>query len=142
MADNIVTPIATGTIFATDDIGGILYPRTKISLGVDGSAVDLSSTNPMPITSSGLPTGTDKSGNITTGGTAQTLAAVNTTRKALYGQNISTTDLWINELGNPAVIGTAGSWKIASGESFSISTNRAVSVIGATTGQGFTALEV
>lgn len=49
MADNITTPIPNSTVFATDDIGGIIYPRTKLSFGVDGSATDVSSSNPMPI---------------------------------------------------------------------------------------------
>lgn len=49
MADNITAP-ASGAVLATDDIGGIHYPRTKISIGADGSATDLSSANPMPVT--------------------------------------------------------------------------------------------
>lgn len=48
MADNITAP-AAGAILATDDIGGIHYPRTKISIGADGSASDVSSANPMPV---------------------------------------------------------------------------------------------
>lgn len=49
MADNITAP-ATGEVFATDDIGGIQYPRTKIGFGVDGSYVDVSSGAPLPVT--------------------------------------------------------------------------------------------
>lgn len=39
MADNITAP-ATGAVLATDDIGSVHYPRTKIALGADGTAVD------------------------------------------------------------------------------------------------------
>lgn len=48
MADNLTAP-AAGASLATDDIGGVHYPRTKISIGADGSATDLSTANPMPI---------------------------------------------------------------------------------------------
>ena len=88
-----------------------------------------------------LPSGTDRSSTITTGGTAQVLAAANTARRGLKGQNISAGNMGINEVGGTAVIGTAGTNTIPPGSTFSISTNRAVSIIGATTGQAFTATE-
>ncbi|RZI60686.1 MAG: hypothetical protein EOP14_00190 [Pseudomonas sp.] len=91
--------------------------------------------------SSALPAGTDRSGTITTGGTAQTLAPSNASRVSLTGQNISTGDLWINEIGGTAAVNGTGSYKIASGQAFSIGTNRAISIVGATTGQQFTATE-
>lgn len=89
-----------------------------------------------------LGAGTDKSGSITTGGTAQTLAAANTSRRLLTGQNISAADLWINETGGTAAVNGAGSFQVAAGQTFSIDTNQAVSIVGATTGQKFTATEV
>lgn len=85
--------------------------------------------------------GTDKSGNITSGGTAQTLAAANPHRRALTGQNISTGDLWINEAGGTAAADTTGSYKVPAGATFSATSHLAVSIIGATTGQKFTATE-
>lgn len=88
-----------------------------------------------------LPYGTSRSGSITTGGTAQSLAAANPKRLSLTGQNISSGDLWINEDGGTAAVATEGSWQIPPGVTFSISTNEAVSIIGATTGQKFTAME-
>jgi hypothetical protein len=140
VADNVTAPVNTGT-FATDDIGGTHYPRTKISLGADGAAADLAVTNPMPTIGNYLPAGTSVSGSITTGGTSQTLVAANTTRRGVYVQNISSGDLWINEIGGAAAVNTAGSWKIAPGEVFSASTNRAITIVGATTGQTFTGIE-
>jgi hypothetical protein len=50
MADNVRYP-ATGDIVATlasDDVGGIQYPRTKMSFGADGTATDVSDATPMP----------------------------------------------------------------------------------------------
>ncbi len=142
MADNVTSPIGNGVLFASDDVGGIQYPRTKMSIGADGSATDVSSANPLPIIVGALPAGTNRSGSITTGGIAQQLAALNTARTGLFIQNISGADLWVNEIGSNASINTAGSWKLAPGESFSVSTNRAISIIGATTNQNFTATEV
>jgi hypothetical protein len=55
MADNIQVTQGTGTTMATDDISGVQYPRVKVSWGVDGSAVDASATNPLPVTSLQLP---------------------------------------------------------------------------------------
>lgn len=48
MADTFTAP-AAGVVFASDDIGGVQYPRTKISVGADGAASDVSSANPMPV---------------------------------------------------------------------------------------------
>ena len=141
MADNVTAPVSTGT-FATDEINAVHYPRTKLCIGADGSAIDVSDTAPIPVNSGYLPAGTNRSGSITTGGTAQVLAAANTTRRGLFGQNISNGDLWINEIGGTAASGSAGSYRVAAGESFSISTNRAISILGGATGQAWTAVEV
>lgn len=40
MADNVAITAGAGTTLASDDIGGVQYPRAKLSLGADGSAVD------------------------------------------------------------------------------------------------------
>jgi len=54
MADNITAKANTGSgveVLAADDIGGVLYPRTKIALGADGvNDGDVSASNPMPVT--------------------------------------------------------------------------------------------
>lgn len=88
-----------------------------------------------------LDAGTDRSGSITLGGTAQQLAAANTSRRELTGQNISTGDLWINEIGGTAAADTAGSFRVPAGQGFEIETTRAVSIVGAVTGQKFSATE-
>ena len=56
MADNVVTnPGAGGETFATDDIGGVQYPRSKVGWGADGSYGDVSDANPLPIALTATP---------------------------------------------------------------------------------------
>jgi hypothetical protein len=50
MADNVAITAGAGTSIASDDIGGVQYQRTKLVWGVDGTAVDASATNPLPVT--------------------------------------------------------------------------------------------
>lgn len=47
MADNV--QISDNPIIAADVIGGITYQRIKPSVGADGVAVDVSDSNPMPV---------------------------------------------------------------------------------------------
>jgi hypothetical protein len=53
MADNVAITAGSGTSIATDDIGGAHYQRVKPAFGVDGSAVDVSASNPLPVVASG-----------------------------------------------------------------------------------------
>lgn len=138
MADNI-TANGVGPV-ASDDIAGVAYPRVKLITGADAvNDGDVSNANALPVRPGFLPGGTDKSGSITTGGTAQQLAAANSSRRALLIQNISSGDIWVNEMGT-AVVGSAG-FKLVSGDSYYAQTNRAVSVIATVTGQAWTAIE-
>jgi len=52
MADNIeLDPGTGGATVAADDVGGVMYPRSKITLGGDGASEgDVSAANPMPVT--------------------------------------------------------------------------------------------
>lgn len=122
---------------------------SKVRLSLGTSYEEVSATNPLPVTSvasdgaagSPLPAGTDRSSTITAGGTAQVLAAANTARRGLEGQNISSADLWVNEVGGTAAADTVGSNVVGAGATFSIRTRNAISIVGATTGQKFTAVE-
>lgn len=60
MADNFTANAgAGGDTFAADDILGIKYPRSKITLGADGANDgDVSASNPMPVTGTVAVTGT------------------------------------------------------------------------------------
>ena len=50
MADNVTAnPGSGGATFASDDIGGIQYPRAKIGFGPDGSYQDVDSGHPLPV---------------------------------------------------------------------------------------------
>lgn len=50
MADNfIANPGVGGDTFASDDIGGIQYPRSKVGWGADGVYGDVSLSNPLPV---------------------------------------------------------------------------------------------
>lgn len=127
MAD-ITRGIGSNVTELYKDMGGYQAKAVYIAGGSTGA-------------SSSLPAGTDRSGTIAAGGTAQQLAPANSSRTSLTGQNISTADLWINEIGGTAAANAPGSYKIISGQAFSVGTNRAISIIGATTGQQFTATE-
>jgi hypothetical protein len=48
MADNVGYTPGTGATVAADEIAGALHQRMKLSIGEDGTAVDLSEANPMP----------------------------------------------------------------------------------------------
>lgn len=67
MADNFTTNAGSGgATFASDDIGGVQYPRVKPSWGADGSATDTSVAAPMPVQASA------ESSQMTAGGTVVT----------------------------------------------------------------------
>lgn len=98
-----------------------------------------------PIPSSGSGALVDKSGTITTGGTAQTLAAANTTRTYFDVYNPDTTnDLWIS-FTTTATANGQGSIRVpANGGGYIRDTSvplGAISIVGAVTGQKFTASE-
>lgn len=96
---------------------------------------------------------TNLSGTITVGGTAQILSPARPDRQGLIIENLSNGDLWVNFLGTNATIGgTSGSIKLESGTYYEApfynrsnqifaGNDPSVSIIGATTGQTFTALE-
>lgn len=114
--------------------GGLNREATPVLIvGSDGQPVSIGGSAP-------LAPGTNKGGTITTGGSAQQLAAANASRSYLKGQNLSTGDLWINEVGGTAAAAQP-SYRIPAGGIFGVNTNQAVSIWGATTGQAFSATE-
>lgn len=46
--DNIGYTPGSGAQVAADDVGGVLYQRIKPTYGVDGTAIDVSESNPLP----------------------------------------------------------------------------------------------
>lgn len=95
-------------------------------------------------TSSMRYTATDRSGAITTGGTAQPVMAANSARAGGWIQNLSSADLWVNEIGGAAVAAQP-SIKIPAGQMYAFeptfTPRGAVSIFGATTGQAYSARE-
>jgi hypothetical protein len=86
---------------------------------------------------------TERSGTITLGATAQTLAAANPVRRFYRIMNLSTSDLWINDKGAVAVANQP-SFRLVAGamyETSSYAPAAAISIFGATTGQAFSAAE-
>lgn len=53
MADNVGYTPGSGATVAADEIGGVLYQRLKPAFGEDGTATDVSATNPMPVAAYG-----------------------------------------------------------------------------------------
>lgn len=48
--DNVILNAGSGgSTLAADDIGGIFHQRVKVQFGADGSATDVSTTNPLPV---------------------------------------------------------------------------------------------
>jgi len=76
MADNIDVTPGSGRTIATDQIAGVDYPRGKVGFGVDGSYVDASASNPLPVTalsatiSGALPAGSNTLGAVSLVGTS------------------------------------------------------------------------
>lgn len=147
MADNVNITPGSGAVIATDEVtlNAILVQiqRMKAGFGADGSYSDVEAGNGFPV-SPQRKSFTNRSGTITTGGTAQTLAAANANRGYFFIQNHSTGDLWI-DFGATAVQ-SQPSIRIPSEGSFVLEglgcSTEAVSVIGAATGQAFTAKEM
>lgn len=88
MADNVAYTPGSGAIIAADEIGGVLHQRVKIGIGADGTAVDLSSTNPMPITaSSAIPISTPSAIDVTVGNfpATQTVSVLDPSTQTTFG---------------------------------------------------------
>lgn len=93
-------------------------------------------------TNGALGSGADRSGSITAANTGQQVAAANTSRRAMAIQNTSSGDLFVNEVGGSAgAAGSAGTYTLPAGATFTVKTTNAVSIRGATVGQTYTATE-
>lgn len=53
MADNVSYTPGSGVNIAADDVGGVLFQRVKIATGADGTAVDATESNPIPVAAYG-----------------------------------------------------------------------------------------
>ena len=116
MSDNVGYTPGSGAVVAADEIGGVLHQRVKLGIGDDGTAVDVSESNPMPVSDDAVaqllrillqyqdsPRGYDKSvqrqrssvlvesGTVTTVGTVTSLSTIDSLqgRIQVYGANLS-----------------------------------------------------
>lgn len=146
MSDSIVlNPAAGGSAIATDNVSGFHYQKMKLVYGADGIATDTTTTDRLPV--SNMPqigVLTDRSGTLTTGGTAQQIAPVNTIRLGWSVYNLhATSDLWVNTL--TTAVQSQPSLRIPAGAMYETPPGGqgtgAISVVGPTTGQAFTARE-
>ena len=78
MADNIGYTPGAGATIAADDIGGVLHQRVKVGIGGDGVATDISTSNPMPVTSPNA---------LTTQETGEVVEALEALRMAIQSLN-------------------------------------------------------
>lgn len=101
---------------------GTAATATRVTYASDGATV--------PVTQGALTAGTNRSGTATTTSGGLTVAA-NAARRFLMGQNISAVTIGFHEHGGTAAIGTAGTYTVAAGTPFSISTTNAVNFIAA-----------
>jgi hypothetical protein len=53
VADNVAITAGSGTTISTDDISGVQVQRVKVQYGADGSATDVSTASPMPVSDAG-----------------------------------------------------------------------------------------
>lgn len=75
MADNTELNAGSGgDVIATDDIAGVKYQRVKVTYGVDGSATDVSDSNPMPVDDAGGSLTVDNAALSVTGGGVEATA--------------------------------------------------------------------
>lgn len=87
MADNVSVTQGSGTTMATDLIGSVHHPRIKIQTGEDGVANDVSSTNPMPVSLSGVSTSANQdTTNTRIGSLTETAPANDTASSGLNGR--------------------------------------------------------
>lgn len=77
MADNVAITPGSGATIAADDISGVLVQRVKIQTGADGSATDVSTSNPVPVSDAGGTISVDDgAGSLTVDGSVSLAAAI------------------------------------------------------------------
>jgi hypothetical protein len=126
-------PIPASSVLAAEN-----RPQTVILIAPDGTPYAGAFTASVaPVTY------TNRSGALTTGGAAQTVAPANAARRGYFVQNVSAGDLWISTettavLNQPSIKLIANAFYESP---VGLPPGGAISIIGATTGQAFTARE-
>lgn len=148
-AAGVITPDSAYTTVPTKGMQFVLIPTASSGGGTSSNIASVGGTAQTGADWTPLLQGaaikqgalTDGSGTITTGGSAQQIFAANTDRRYLLIQNVSTANEWIN-FGTSATE-SEPSIQLVPGGSFEFDAGfvdtELVSIIGATTGQAFTA---
>jgi len=126
MADNVGYTPGSGATVAADDIGGILFQRVKPSVGVDGSAVDVSADNPMPAQVTG-----------------ELLEAVEALRMAVQSLNRNLSLLTVDNVFRLRAVLDSGSTGVGVGTVTSVTSVNSITSLNAVNGFGsFTAYDM
>lgn len=143
MAYGTITAPAAGSLLAVDTISGGVFPRTKISFGVEGAAVDVSSAAPLPVTGTVALDAPSLAALETIDLGATTLAALETTELGATSlaalenitANVTGVATEAKQDAQTAAIGTIGTRAYAAGQQVAIGAASAAST-------GLTATEV
>jgi hypothetical protein len=125
MADNVAITPGTGATIAADDIGGALHQRIKLTWGVDGSAVDASASNPLPVVQTGTPA-------LPTGAATDAKLDTIITAVQIIDNIVSGNEAQVDVVTMPSVSIT----NISSGEYETVAAGQTAQTLGATGGTG------
>lgn len=153
ISDNVGLPVkpANGAVFrigpSFGEVLSVAIQNTEVAVTL-AQPVTINSSTPVDVNivsgggGSSVVTPIDRSGTITTGGSAQTLMASNSARKGFWLQNLSSGDLYFSVTGTASA--TAGI-KLGAGSLYEAPPSgvagTAVSIFGATDGQAFSSNE-
>lgn len=116
MPDNVTangTTVVGGPIFAADDIGGILYPRQKLTVGPDGvNNGDVGVDNPLPVAGA-LRAAAVVSGSVTVGDSAVQLPSALARRFHIKASFTNSVAVWLG----PNTVTVGGGYQLMPGES-------------------------
>ena len=119
MADNLPAHSDATKILAADNIAGVLYPRSKLVIGADGTNDgDVSAANPLPTKTHGPASGAVSS--VSASASAITILAANSSRRGALVFNDSTATLYLYLSGTGTVTSSLFSVKLAAGEAFAL----------------------
>jgi len=137
-ANTAVQPLAT----EVDGNGNLVPVHAPATTNAQGVSTAVGAQNPLPVINTAGAVVSDGSGTVATGGSAQTMFGGIVPANGFVVQNNSTAALWISDVG-VASAGGASIQLTANGGVFATPSGYkpagAVSLFGATTGQGFAA---
>lgn len=88
MADNVTLP-GTGSIIASDDVGGAHYQIVKLAFGADGSVTQASSANAIPVTADVSSSTTATTSGADVNSTSTTTAALDCSKTRRVGVQVT-----------------------------------------------------